>query len=74
MQKDLTLKIGDVSIAIEGDTQKAASEIVPAYRSFIRPGKADIRLRLHRGFSKLPGLETAFKVSSPVNTTGVEPF
>jgi hypothetical protein len=27
MQKDLTLKIGDVSIAIEGDTQKAASEI-----------------------------------------------
>lgn len=52
--KDLTLRIGDISISIEGAREKIAFELTPSYRSFIRPGKADIRLHLHRGLPETP--------------------
>ena len=63
MPKDLTLRIGDVSISIEWDTEKIAFEVPPSYRSFVRPGKADIRLRLHRGLPETPGGEKVFECS-----------
>ncbi len=49
MSKNLKIRIGDVSISIEGDVQKSPWEIAPAYRPFIGPGKTDISLRLHQG-------------------------
>jgi len=49
MSKNLKIRIGDVSISIEGDAQMSDWEIVPAYRPFIWPGETDISLRLHQG-------------------------
>ena len=49
MSKNLEIRIGDVSISIEGDFQKSNWEIPPAYRPFIRLGKTDMSLRLHQG-------------------------
>jgi hypothetical protein len=49
MPKNLKIRIGDVSISIQGDAQISDWEIAPAYRPFIGPGKTDISLRLHQG-------------------------
>lgn len=61
LYKDLTLRIGDVSIAIEGDTEKIAFELASFYRFFIRPGKADIRLSLYHGLPEAPRGEKVFE-------------
>ncbi|MBK5101505.1 MAG: hypothetical protein JJE15_11020 [Desulfobacteraceae bacterium] len=61
LYKDLTLRIGDISISIEGAREKIALEVTPSYRSFIRPGKADIRLHLHRGLPETPRGEKVFE-------------
>ena len=49
MSKELKIRIGDVSISIEGDAQTSDWEIAPAYRPFIVLGGTDISLRLHQG-------------------------
>ena len=48
MSKKLELKIADLSISIEGDIPVGEWEIPTAYEPFIRTGKTDIQLRLHR--------------------------
>jgi len=48
MSKKLELRIADLSIAIEGDIPVDEWEIPSAYEPFIRAGKTDIHLRLHR--------------------------
>ncbi len=49
MTKNLKIRIGDVSISIQGDAQTSDWEITPAYLPFIAPGETDISLRLHQG-------------------------
>jgi len=49
MLENLKISIGDVSISIEGDVQKAGWKIPPAYCPFIWLGKTDMSLRLHKG-------------------------
>ena len=61
LYKDLTLRICDISISIEGATEKIAFEVASFYRFFIRPGKADIRLRLYHGLPETPRGEKGFK-------------
>lgn len=46
---------------MEGDREKIAFEVVPFYRSFVRPGKVDIRLRLHSGLPETPREEKVFE-------------
>ena len=48
MCKTLHIKIADLSISIEGDIPVGEWEIPTAYEPFIRTGKTDIQLRLHR--------------------------
>jgi hypothetical protein len=60
MSKNLKIRIGEVCISIEGDAQMSDWEIAPAYRPFIWPGEADIKLRLHRGLPDTPGGEKVF--------------
>lgn len=50
MVKNLQIKIGAVSISVEGDAQLGSWEIPAAYRPFIvKSGKTDITLRSHKG-------------------------
>ena len=49
MSKELKIRIGDVSISIQGDAQTSDWEITLAYLPFIAPGETDINLRLHQG-------------------------
>lgn len=59
MTNVLTLQIAGLSINIEGDIPVEEWEVPSAYKSFIRSGKEDIHLRLHRNaFDSLPGEKT----------------
>ena len=50
MVKNLQIKIGAVSISVEGDAQLGSWEIPAPYRPFIvKSGKTDITLRSHKG-------------------------
>jgi hypothetical protein len=60
MSKEFRIRIGEVCISIEGDAQTSDWEIAPAYRPFIWPGEADIKLRLHRGLPGTLGGEKVF--------------
>ena len=64
MTENLTIRIGDVGISIEGEFSE---EISPAYLPFIGYGKTDISLRLRRG---IPDMEVGEKVfeSPPIWT------
>lgn len=59
MPKNLKIRIGDISVSIEGDIRTSHWEVMPAYRPFITLAKADISLRLHQGF---PGTLVGEKV------------
>jgi hypothetical protein len=48
MSKNLTYRIADISISIEGEVLESDLNIPPAYRPFVANGKGDIRLRLQR--------------------------
>lgn len=65
MAKNINIKIGEVTIAIESDARINDWEITPAYRPFISNGNPDIRLQLHLG---IPDLGEGAKVfdGSPI--------
>ena len=65
MVMNAQIRIGEVSISIEGDAQTANWEIPPAYQPFIQPGTGDIGLYLHRGIPKNLTGEKVFE-SPPV--------
>ena len=57
-RNNVTIRIGDVGISIEGDV---SGEIPPAYLPFIGRGKANISLRLHRGMVEMEVGEKVFE-------------
>jgi len=67
MSETLKVRIGDVTICIEGDVQKNHWAIPPAYRPFIDPGKTAITLRLHKGIPETTLGEKVFD-SPPIWT------
>jgi len=64
MSNNLAIKIGNVTISIEG---KVFGEIAPAYLPFMGQGKTDISLRLHRGIHDMEVGEKVFE-SPPIWT------
>lgn len=60
MINTLNIRIADLSISIEGDIPVDEWEIPTAYKPFIRPGKTDIRLCLHRKTLDIPLGEKIF--------------
>ncbi|HUT71652.1 MAG TPA: hypothetical protein VMW89_13345 [Desulfatiglandales bacterium] len=62
---NVQIRIGEVSISIEGDAQTADWEIPPAYQPFIQYGKGDIEFHLHRGIPENLTGEKVFE-SPPV--------
>ena len=60
MSENLTFRIADVSISIEGEVPEADLSIPSAYRPFVANGKADIHLRLQRGTPDIPFEEKVF--------------
>ena len=65
MVMNTQIRIGEVSISIEGDAQTADWEIPPVYQPFVQPGTGDIGLHLHRGIPKNLTGEKVFE-SPPV--------
>ena len=65
MTENLTFKIGDIGIALDGEPQIKQSEIKAAYRPFISTDPADIQLRMHVDSSGIPAGEKVFD-SSPI--------
>ena len=63
-RKNMAIKVGDVTISIEGEVSR---EIAPPYLPFMSQGKTDISLRLHRG---IPDMVVGKKVfdSPPIWT------
>jgi hypothetical protein len=57
MQRNLIIRIADVSIAIEG---YGDWDIVAAYRPFVSSGNSDICLRLHQGTPDISGRKKVF--------------
>jgi len=49
MSENLTFRIADISISLEGEVPESDLNIPSAYHPFVANGKADIGLRLHRG-------------------------
>jgi len=49
MPEVLTIRIGDVSIAINGERVEGNRHLISSYRPFVGNGRVDIRLRLHCG-------------------------
>ncbi|MGA1794652.1 MAG: hypothetical protein ACMUIL_02230 [bacterium] len=49
MPEVLTIRIGDVSIAIDGERVEGNGRLLSSYSPFIGNGRVDIRLRLHCG-------------------------
>jgi hypothetical protein len=64
MSKNLTIRIGDVAISIEG---MVFGEIAPAYLPFVARGKTDISLRLRLGIPDMVVREKVFE-SPPIWT------
>jgi len=54
MSENLTFRIADISISIQGKVPESDLSIPPAYRPFMANGKADIRLRMQRGKPDIP--------------------
>jgi hypothetical protein len=65
MTENLTFKIGDIGIALDGEPQIKQSEIKAAYRSFISKDPPDIQLQMHVDSSGIPVDEKVFD-SSPI--------
>ena len=63
--ENLTIRIGDVGIAFDGELQVKPDEIEPGYRPFISTSKPDIHLRMHLG---VPQIKVGAKIfeSSPI--------
>jgi len=57
----LHVRIGDVSISLEGDVLKGRCESAFPYEPFFRDGKPDVRLYLHRGRFDTSGGEKVFE-------------
>jgi hypothetical protein len=49
MSENLTFRIADISISVEGEFLESDLNIPPAYNPFVANGKADMGLRLQRG-------------------------
>ena len=49
MPDNLTIRIANISIALESDIQDGRVALTPAYGPFAGRGKADLTLRLRRG-------------------------
>jgi hypothetical protein len=60
MTDNLTFKIGDIGLAIEGEPRVKQSEIRAAYRSFISEDPSDIQLRMHIDSPEIPEGEKVF--------------
>jgi hypothetical protein len=60
MSRNLTFRIADISISIEGEIPESDLNIPPAYRPFVANGKGDIHLRLHRGEPDISFQEEVF--------------
>ena len=60
MSKELTFRIADISISIEGKVIASELNIPPAYGPFVAAGKGDIRLKLQRGKPDIPFEEKIF--------------
>jgi hypothetical protein len=57
----LKVRIGGVSVSIEGDVSKGRCESALPYEPFFRDGKPDVRLCLHRGRFDTSGSEKVFE-------------
>jgi hypothetical protein len=60
MTNNLTFKIGDISLALDGEPRIKKSEIREAYRPFISRDPSNIALRMHMGSPKIPVGEKIF--------------
>jgi hypothetical protein len=60
MPDNLTFKIGDIGLALDGEPRIKQSEIRAAYRPFISIDDPNIALRMHMGSSGIPGGEKIF--------------
>jgi len=60
MCKNLTIRIGGVTILLDGEFAENRWEVMPCYRRFIAPGRSDLRLRLHDGVSHIAVGERIF--------------
>jgi hypothetical protein len=67
MTENLTIRIGDIGIALDGEPRIRPADINPAYRPFISTNKPDIQLRMHLGAPQLKVGEKIFE-SSPIWT------
>ena len=63
-QENITIRIADVAISIEGEV---SGEIAPHYLPFVGQGKADISLRMHRSIPEIVLGEKVFD-SPPIWT------
>jgi hypothetical protein len=61
MPPTLNLAIGDLSIGIDWEGPRPNRDLPPAFRPFIRPGKPDIRLRVHPAVLTAPCGEKVFE-------------
>ncbi|MGD2037546.1 MAG: hypothetical protein PVH28_06645 [Desulfobacterales bacterium] len=60
MTNNLTFKIGDIGLALDGKPRIKQSEIRAAYRPFISTDDPDIALRMHMDSPEIPGGEKIF--------------
>ena len=60
MSENLTFRIADISIAIEGKILKIDLNLPPAYLPFVSPGATEICLRLHHGLPDVQFQEKIF--------------
>ena len=60
MTNNLTFKIGDIGLALDGKPRIKQSEIRAAYRPFISKDDPDIALRMHMDSPEIPGGEKIF--------------
>jgi hypothetical protein len=67
MTENLTIRIGDIGIAFDGEPRIEPDEIKPAYRPFISTSKPDIHLRMHLGAPQIKIGKKVFE-SSPIWT------
>lgn len=65
MTENLTIRIGDVGIAFDGEPQIEPGEINPAYRPFVSTNKPDVHLRMHLDAPQIKVGEKIFE-SSPI--------
>ena len=61
MTENLTIRIADIAIALDGEPQIQPTEIKPAYLPFISTNKPDIHLRMHLDTPQINVAEKIFE-------------